>query len=226
VTESETASFVVDADGYVRTWGEGVASLTGWAAGDILEEPVAELFAGTTGADWDELLAAATAGHAERAVRCRQPGGSTFPATVTVTPRRWEEDAPAAYTAVLREQSLRTFRAAVEQAGHSIYVTDPDGTIQYVSPAFEEMTGYSASEAIEESLTDRQREVLTLAYHAGFFESPRDSTGEELAEALGVAAPTFYQHVRTAVRKVLSLLVDAEDLRTDPDRDETVPRPR
>jgi predicted DNA binding protein len=76
--------------------------------------------------------------------------------------------------------------------------------------------------AIEKSLTERQREVLTLAYHAGFFASPRDSTGEELAEALGIAAPTFYQHVRTAVRKVLALLVDDEDLRTSSDRDESV----
>ncbi len=78
--------------------------------------------------------------------------------------------------------------------------------------------------AIEGALTDRQREVLTLAYHAGFFESPRDSTGEELAEALGIAAPTFYQHVRTAVRKVLALLVDEENLRAPPDRNESVAR--
>lgn len=84
----------------------------------------------------------------------------------------------------------------------------------------------ATNRAIEETLTDRQREVLTLAYHAGFFQSPRDSTGEELADALGIAAPTFYQHVRTAVQKLLALLVDAENLRTDPDRDEPVARAR
>ncbi len=72
--------------------------------------------------------------------------------------------------------------------------------------------------AVGDTLTDRQREVLALAYHAGFFESPRHSTGEELADALGVSAPTFYQHVRTAVHKILGLLVDTEDLRPAPDR--------
>lgn len=43
---------------------------------------------------------------------------------------------------------LQTFYEAVEQAGHSIYMTDRAGVIQYVNPAFEEITGYSAEEAI------------------------------------------------------------------------------
>ncbi|QLH81716.1 PAS domain S-box protein [Halosimplex pelagicum] len=68
--------------------------------------------------------------------------------------------------------------------------------------------------AVEERLTDRQREALALAYHAGFFASPRHSTGEELADVLDVASPTFYRHVREGTRKVLELLVDAEDATT------------
>jgi PAS domain S-box-containing protein len=47
-----------------------------------------------------------------------------------------------------REQELRMFREAVEQAGHAVIVTDTDGVIQYVNPAFEELSGYSAAEAI------------------------------------------------------------------------------
>jgi PAS domain S-box-containing protein len=46
------------------------------------------------------------------------------------------------------EQEMPLFRSAVESAGHSIYFTDVDGTIEYVNPAFEEITGYSANEAI------------------------------------------------------------------------------
>ena len=42
----------------------------------------------------------------------------------------------------------RLFRRAVEAAGHSIYFTDENGVIQYVNPAFEAMTGYSAEEAV------------------------------------------------------------------------------
>ncbi|QLD88174.1 PAS domain S-box protein [Natronomonas salina] len=43
---------------------------------------------------------------------------------------------------------LRSFKHAVEQAGHSIYITDTDGTILYVNPAFEATTGYTAEQAI------------------------------------------------------------------------------
>jgi PAS domain S-box-containing protein len=37
---------------------------------------------------------------------------------------------------------------AIEQAGEIVIITDPEGTIQYVNPAFESVTGYSRQEAI------------------------------------------------------------------------------
>ncbi|MFB6222739.1 MAG: PAS domain S-box protein [Haloarcula sp.] len=40
------------------------------------------------------------------------------------------------------------FREAVESAGHAVVFTDRDGVIEYVNPAFEEVTGYSAAEVI------------------------------------------------------------------------------
>jgi PAS domain S-box-containing protein len=46
------------------------------------------------------------------------------------------------------ERSLRRFRRAVESAGNVIIITDTDGTIEYVNPAFESVTGYSSEEAI------------------------------------------------------------------------------
>lgn len=56
--------------------------------------------------------------------------------------------ATAALDRIAREQSLRSFEQAVEHSGHSIVITDTSGTITYVNPAFEEMTGYTAEEAI------------------------------------------------------------------------------
>lgn len=60
--------------------------------------------------------------------------------------------------------------------------------------------------ALEDLLTARQREVLVAAYAGGYFEWPRRKSGEELAAEMGVAAPTFAQHLRAAERKLLSLL--------------------
>jgi len=46
------------------------------------------------------------------------------------------------------EQELKRLGAAVEQAGEAILVTDPDGAILYVNPAFELATGYSRHEVL------------------------------------------------------------------------------
>ncbi|MFC6954964.1 bacterio-opsin activator domain-containing protein [Halorubellus litoreus] len=59
-----------------------------------------------------------------------------------------------------------------------------------------------------EKLTDRQLEVLQTAYFSGFFESPRDSTGEEVAETLGISPPAFYKHSRTVQRKLFETLFE------------------
>jgi len=56
------------------------------------------------------------------------------------------------------------------------------------------------------ALTDRQRVALDTAYHAGYFDWPRETDGVEVAEALGVAPTTFHQHLRKAERKVLESL--------------------
>ena len=43
---------------------------------------------------------------------------------------------------------FRRLSIAVEQAVEDIVITDPEGVIQYVNPAFEKITGYSRAEAI------------------------------------------------------------------------------
>ncbi|WP_254766646.1 bacterio-opsin activator domain-containing protein [Salinilacihabitans rarus] len=57
-----------------------------------------------------------------------------------------------------------------------------------------------------DELTPRQRTALQTAYFAGFFEWPRDSSGEAVAESLDISPATFFQHVRLAERKLLDAL--------------------
>jgi PAS domain S-box-containing protein len=61
-------------------------------------------------------------------------------------------------------------------------------------------------EVLTESLTERQRTALEMAYHAGFFEWPRRVSGEEVAETMDISPPTFHQHLRKAERKILDSL--------------------
>jgi PAS domain S-box-containing protein len=47
-----------------------------------------------------------------------------------------------------KRKDLRRFRRAAEAAGQAFFITDTEGTITHVNPAFEEITGYSKEEAI------------------------------------------------------------------------------
>ncbi|MFA9502678.1 bacterio-opsin activator domain-containing protein [Natrinema sp. H-ect1] len=54
-------------------------------------------------------------------------------------------------------------------------------------------------------LTDRQREVLEAAFEAGYYDWPRECSGEDVAAELGIASPTFSQHIHAAERKLLAM---------------------
>ncbi len=76
----------------------------------------------------------------------RGPAGETIGGVVTfrdITGRK------AAERARLKQEALiRRLSSAVEQTADSIFITDRSGLIEYVNPAFETMTGYSAAEVI------------------------------------------------------------------------------
>ncbi|ELY49407.1 bacterio-opsin activator domain-containing protein [Natronorubrum sulfidifaciens] len=60
-------------------------------------------------------------------------------------------------------------------------------------------------------LSERQLKTLETAYYGGFFEWPRESTGETIADSLGVSQPTFSRHLRLAQQKLFELLFDERD---------------
>jgi len=62
--------------------------------------------------------------------------------------------------------------------------------------------------SVLDQLTPRQLEVLETAYYSGFFESPREATGEVVADSLDISPQAFYQHIRTAQRKLFTALID------------------
>ena len=61
---------------------------------------------------------------------------------------------------------------------------------------------------------------MDAAYHSGFFEWPRDTSGEEVAASLDVSPPTFHQHLRKAERKLFESLLSAPMGETGAERDE------
>jgi len=61
-------------------------------------------------------------------------------------------------------------------------------------------------------LTDRQLEALQTAHYSGFFEWPRESTGERLADAMDITPPTYHYHLRAAERKLVELAFDENSI--------------
>lgn len=68
-------------------------------------------------------------------------------------------------------------------------------------------TGEVAAQ-LEERLTDRQQEALREALTAGYFEWPRESDGNEVADRLDITQPTLNKHLRLAEQKTFELLLE------------------
>ena len=73
-----------------------------------------------------------------------------------------------------RERQLQLFRKAVEQTAHAVYVTDADGTIEYVNPAFEDVTGYPEQEALGSDPHILQSGEYDEDYYEAFWETITD----------------------------------------------------
>ena len=61
---------------------------------------------------------------------------------------------------------------------------------------------------VVDALTDRQFAALDVAYFGGYFDTPRTSTGDELADRFGVTRQTFNHHLRKAQRTVFKHLFE------------------
>lgn len=72
-------------------------------------------------------------------------------------------------------------------------------------------SGYSIGKdtgTIEERLTDRQRTILRSAYYSGYYEWPRETDAESLAESFDVASTTLLQHLRKGHGEIMAAVFD------------------
>jgi DNA-binding CsgD family transcriptional regulator len=114
-----------------------------------------------------------------------------------------------------------TVRSAEFEGGAGRFVVDlpRDGDVRRVADAVAEeydaevvakrerersvTTEREFRDELDTRLTDRQRTALRTAYLADYFESPRGSTAEEVAESLDIAGSTLLYHLRAGQRKLL-----------------------
>src|ERR1044072_6766808 len=152
----DVAAFVVTLEGVIAGWGDGVASLLGYRADEVIGRIVSMLLPGQHPSVFPRILAAAARGQrietfetlvgrdglrlqvALRAVPTRNGGGQVTGARATlrdVTPERSEE-AHAWMTALL------------ESSHDGIYALDGRGGIRNWSPGAERLYGDAAHEDV------------------------------------------------------------------------------
>jgi len=72
-------------------------------------------------------------------------------------------------------------------------------------------TAEELRQAVEERLTERQKSVIETAYAAGYYDWPRSSTAEEIADSMGVSSATLHQHLRRAQKELLAVFLEDSD---------------
>jgi DNA-directed RNA polymerase specialized sigma subunit len=88
-------------------------------------------------------------------------------------------------------------------------VTDALDGVELVAkrhPSVDWQSSSTVATRVDDQLTDRQRETLRMAFHAGYFDWPRSADAETVAAEIGIAQSTLSQHLRTAERKLLEEL--------------------
>lgn len=73
----------------------------------------------------------------------------------------------------IAEESLRKLSCAVEQSADTIFITNSDGIIEYVNPAFETMTGYCGQEVIGKPQSILKSELQAPVLYSELWESIR-----------------------------------------------------
>ena len=137
---------------------DGFTQLTGYSAGEVRGKSPSLL----QGPDTDRktierLRKALNAGHGiKEEILNYKKDGSPYWVAIEITPQRKPDGALNGFMCVerdvtarhLRESELLNLRTAVAQSANAILITDAAGTIEFVNPAFEKTTGYSAGEVI------------------------------------------------------------------------------
>ena len=161
------AIFMLDPEGRVVSWNAGAERINGYRQEEIVGEHFSFFH---TREDkrrhhpLEELRVAASEGrYREEGLRVRKDG-STFWASVLITALRDAEGNLRGFSKVVRDiterkeverilqESERRFRALVQNSSDVITVVDAEGTIRYVSPAVERVSGYRPEELVGKSV--------------------------------------------------------------------------
>src|SRR6185295_12708376 len=157
IKASPLALVAIDPLGNIKTWNPAAEKIFGWSAEEVMDRPN-PIVPREKMDEYRAIVAEAaqSKNFTTREVLRVRKDGSEINISMSTAALRDSEGACTGIMAVISditeqkksEEHLQRLATAVEQAGESILITDPEGRIQYVNPAFERTTGYLQSEVI------------------------------------------------------------------------------
>ena len=180
IDASPLAIVAFDPEGVVTMWNPAAERIFGWSENEALgmrlpfvpAEKQEEFLALRRRALLGEVFT-------EPELHRRRADGSPIVVSVSTSPLRLPDGTIYGIMSILMdvterkadEESRARLTMAVEQAGESIVITDTRGTIQYVNPAFERITGYDRTDVI-----GRTPRIFKSGRHdAGFYRNLRQT---------------------------------------------------
>lgn len=110
----------------------------------------------------------------------------------------------------------RTEHVTIHEQGFTLDYTGPQEHISKMVAKFEaaginvtlqKLQNYHVQEKPLDTLTDRQREVLEVAFDLGYYDVPRRATTTEIATDLGLDDSTVSEHIQRAERNLLTAVL-------------------
>jgi PAS domain S-box-containing protein len=145
-------------EGVITSWNAGAEKIYGYRAAEVVGRNVTMLAPADMVGEIHKILKQINEGVSVRddsTVRVRKDG-QFINVTLSVSPIKDRAGNIIGSSTIARditaskrtEEKLSLLATAVEQSGNTILITDAEGTIQYVNPAFEQTCGYSREEVL------------------------------------------------------------------------------
>lgn len=75
------------------------------------------------------------------------------------------------------------------------------------SPELQRIGSYEGYSRVLDELTERQREVLTVAFERDYYDIPRSVSGRDIAAEMGIEPSTVAEHLQRAEAKLVTQLL-------------------
>ncbi len=151
--------YIIDERGRLQRWNDRLETVTDYDAEELSGKSITALLAGENQSHLADVIASVLDGNVPVTyeVQLKTKADELIPYEFTATPLPDERRALAVAgigrditEREQRERDLKQLRRGIEATPHAIFITDRHGTIEYVNPAFEAMTGYAETDVLGE----------------------------------------------------------------------------